>query len=110
MRALQINRPDYKKALTRMLFEWNNTNIHPLALFLAEMVKISDNSKVNLKELKVVVKQNLGLTDVCFRQTIFLLKNRGDIVGKLGPILFLHPKYQAINECEGVFVITIKDE
>lgn len=112
MRALEIKKDKYIVGLVRMMYEWSQKEEkeHFFSEFIAEMLKYSTNGAVLRPEIRPILKEKFGLSEIYFKQIINRLRDRGDIVAKVGHAYYLHPKYRAITECDGVFVITIKDE
>ena len=105
MFTVKTSKNDFKYVLMSMLFD---TTIKKGAFcsFLLLMLENSTNMMINQKEFRRIAIPTLGISELSYRQTINVLRNRGDIVAKKGYTLFIHPKYKAVLEAKGLFVIT----
>ncbi len=95
----------YQDRLIQAAFGFDELKVNPYVLLLSELVKLSKNGYVMHSECSKIIKVNLKLTDEGYKKQISRLMYKGHIRKENG-IIYLHPKYKAIKECNGIFVIS----
>ncbi len=103
MEILKI-RNNFKLKIIEYLLELDS-NPSRLTKFMGLAMEIQENGFVIQKDLFKLARNN-GYTLKDYGKCLKILRDRGDIIGKMGFCLVLHPKYKLFAKCEGVFVFT----
>lgn len=107
MKKYEVNEGKFLQTVVGMIYSLDNLEVSSRIAFLVELIRESDQGYVLLSEKKELLMQRLRLSPDNFEKLIQRL-GIGGHVRKEGGIIYLHPKWRAVKECEGMFLISEK--
>lgn len=108
MKVIEFKEEDYLGNLVFMLMGLDHFKIEFKTLFLVELIKESEGGWIDVEgEKKVLIMERMGIKKGYYQKLLSRLEIAGHI-RKDGRIVYLAPKYRAVKESEGNFLIRKK--
>jgi len=107
MKRLEISEEKYLSSLVMMLVGMEKLEVRSQLLFLVEMIRESEGGYYVQEEKRGIICERLGIT----RKNYELMQDRLSVSGDVrrdNGILWLAPKWRAVKECDGEFLISMK--
>jgi hypothetical protein len=107
MKRLELREDKYLSGLVMMLWGLEKLEVQSRVLFLIEMIRESEGGYYVQEEKRGLIMERLRIS----RNNYELMQDRlvvsGDVRRENG-ILYLAPKWRAVKECEGEFLVSCK--
>lgn len=108
MKKLEVKDGVYMETLVQMLWGVGKYKIQPRVLFLIELIRESEGGFFVTEEKRGLIMDRLRITRGNYDLMLDRLSVSGDVRRDNG-ILYLNPKWRAVKECDGNFLISKKN-
>lgn len=107
MKRLEIKEEKYMESLVMMIYGLEKLEVRSRVLYLIELIKESENGYLVNNDKRPIIMKRLGLSYNNYEMLLNRLVLSGDVRRDNG-IVWLAPKWRAVKECGGEFLISSK--